>query len=46
MRRSAKGEGSWLDVGLDRDAHIPQVGGWDGGWAGGLHPPTHLWMGA
>ncbi|PSC74008.1 methyltransferase C9orf114-like protein isoform X2 [Micractinium conductrix] len=25
VRRSAPGEGSWLDVGLDRDAHIPQA---------------------
>lgn len=25
VRRSAKGQGSWLDVGLDRDAHIPQA---------------------
>lgn len=26
VKRSAVGQGSWLDVGLDRDAHIPQVG--------------------
>ena len=25
VRRSAKGEGSWVDVGLDKDAHIPQA---------------------
>lgn len=28
MKRSAVGQGSWLDVGLDRDAHIPQVRRW------------------
>lgn len=26
VKRSAVGQGSWLDVGLDRDAHVPQVG--------------------
>lgn len=25
VRRSAKGEGSFIDVGLDKDAHIPQA---------------------
>ncbi|PRW60255.1 methyltransferase C9orf114 [Chlorella sorokiniana] len=25
VKRSAVGQGSWLDVGLDRDAHIPQA---------------------
>ena len=25
VKRSAAGEGSWLDVGLDQDAHIPQA---------------------
>lgn len=27
VKRSAVGQGSWLDVGLDKDAHIPQVRG-------------------
>jgi predicted RNA-binding protein (virulence factor B family) len=25
VRRSGKGEGSFVDVGLDKDAHIPQA---------------------
>jgi predicted SPOUT superfamily RNA methylase MTH1 len=25
VRHSAKGKGSWVDVGLDQDAHIPQA---------------------
>lgn len=33
VKRSAVGQGSWLDVGLDRDAHIPQVRGL-GVWKG------------